>query len=181
MALLETNYWLITATCNMEFWNCLALGKTVAERDVKLDLCRSFGYDILCLTELWNQQAEKFDFCVSSIDPSDRAAGVGFLFSERIRPHVFKTGSCGSRIVWARIRGPVCNLVVVGVYLPHAGKKSLPHAEHVLEELGKFLDGLGPHECVIILGDLNAQLPRSVDGLTGKWTWSIQFNSIQLM
>ena len=161
---------------NLKFatWNCLALGKTEAEKDVKLDFCRLLGYDVLCLTELWNQQVEKFDFCVSSINLSDRAAGVGLLFSEQIRPHVIRTGSCGSRIVWARIRGPVCNLVVVGLYLPHAGKKKKPHAHHVLEELHNLLDGLGRHECVLILGDLNAQLPRSVDGLTGKWTHSIK-------
>ena len=45
--------------------------------------------------------------------------------------------------------------------------------EHVLEKLNTFISGLGRHECVIVLGDLNAQLPRSVSGLTGKWTWSI--------
>ena len=154
-------------------WNCLSLGKTEAEREGKLAFCRELGYDVLCLTELWNQQSDREDFVVSDINRTDRAAGVGLLFSKRILPFVKRTGSCGARIVWARINGPTCNLVLVGVYLPHAGKKSQPHAEHVLLKLCEFLEGLGRHECVVILGDLNAQLPRNVEGITGRWTWSI--------
>ena len=72
------------------------------------------------------------------------------------------------------MEGPTCDLVLVGVYLPHSGKKALPHAFHVLGELRKFLAGLGPHDCVLILGDLNAQLGRCIEGITGKWTWSIE-------
>ena len=153
-------------------WNCLGLGKSDEERDAKIDYCRSLGYDILCLTELWNHQRTKSDFLVSAVDKKDRPAGVGLLFSERLRPYVTSTGACGSRIVWARIKGPTCNLVVVGVYLPHSKRKSAPHAHEVLKQLSALMGSFGSHECVIILGDLNAQLPRNKTGLTGRWTLS---------
>lgn len=43
-------------------WNYLALGETEPDREWKLDFCRSLGYDVLCLSELWNQQLESDDF-----------------------------------------------------------------------------------------------------------------------
>ena len=48
----------------------------------------------------------------------------------------------------------------------------MPHAHNVLKELEQFLTKLGRHECVMVLGDLNAQFPRGVSNLTGKWTMS---------
>ena len=73
---------------NLDAWNCLGLGKTEADRLTKLDYCRSLGSDVLCLTELWNQHSPAEDFVVSEVNPDDRAAGVGLLLSDRIRPHV---------------------------------------------------------------------------------------------
>ena len=160
---------------SLDAWNCLGLGKTQADRETKLDYCRGIGSDVLCLNELWNHHEEAEDFVVSDKDAKDRAAGVGLLLSARILPHVMDAGSEGARIAWVRIRGPTCNLFIVGVYLPHSRRKAKPHARDVLERLEKFLRGrLGRHDCLIILGDFNAQLPRGFPGLTGKWTLSIQ-------
>ena len=160
---------------SFDAWNCLGLGKSPAEKATKLDYCRSIGSDVLCINELWNQQIEAEDFAVSEINKKDRPAGVGLLFSARILPFVRRTGSVGARIVWARIRGPTCNIVVVGIYLPHSKRKAKPHAQDVLDKLEDFIKHqVGSHECLIILGDLNAQLPRLVPGLTGRWTLSIQ-------
>ena len=150
----------------------MGLGKNEAEIRTKLEYCRSLNFDALCLTELWNHQTAEADFVVSTKNRKDRAGGVGILLGPKLLPYVVKTGSEGSRIVWVRIRGPTCNLVIVGVYLAHSKRKSSPHAEHTLRKLQTFLNSLGRHECVSILGDLNAQLPRNVDGLTGKWTLS---------
>ena len=159
---------------NFTTWNSLGLGKYDVEKRTKLDYCRLLGFDALCLTELWNHQAAESDFVVSARDKKDRAAGVGILLSDRLRRHVKETGSEGARIVWVRVRGPTCNLLIVGVYLAHSKRLATPQAGDTLEILQRFLNAQGRHECVIILGDLNAQLPRNVTGLTGRWTLSKQ-------
>ena len=64
---------------NLTTWNCLALGETEADREWKLDFCRSIGYDVLCLTELWNQQLASDDFVVSDIDRNDRQGGRSWI------------------------------------------------------------------------------------------------------
>ena len=67
----------------LETWNCLGLGRTNDERDAKIEYCRTLGYDILCLTELWNCQRTLRDFVVSAVDKKDRPTDVGLVFGER--------------------------------------------------------------------------------------------------
>ena len=78
------------------------------------------------------------------------------------------TGCRGPRIVFARIRASPCNLFVVCVYIPHSGRQS-PSAEDTLYELEDLLNSAPLHDCVIVLGDFNAKLPRSNGKQTGRW------------
>ena len=64
-------------------WNCLGLGRTNDERDAKIEYCHTLGYDILCLTELWNCQRTLRDFVVSAVDKKDRPTDVGLVFDEK--------------------------------------------------------------------------------------------------
>ena len=76
--------------------------------------------------------------------------------------HVIHTGCRGPRIVFARIRASPCNLFVVCVYIPHSGRQS-PSAADTMYELEDLLNSARLHDCVIVLGDFNAKLPRRHD------------------
>ena len=60
---------------------------------------------------------------------------------------------------WSKIRGPTCNIVIVIVYLSHESRGGgEPYAQDVIDELDEFIrTRIDRHECVIILGDLNAK------------------------
>ena len=49
-------------------------------------------------------------------------------------------GNEGTRVVWVRLAGPVYNLFVIVVYIPHKGRKNVPFAQDTIEEIKK-LDG----------------------------------------
>lgn len=90
-------------------WNCRSL---TFER---FEYCKSLGYDILALTELWRKQDKFLDstnqFIVGQAKiqkkgkdkgkprfPDDRAAGVGILLSARMQAKVMSSGSEGERV-----------------------------------------------------------------------------------
>ena len=74
----------------------------------------------------------------------------------------------GSRIVWARIEGPICNLFVIVVYIPHKGRVN-PSAHDTISQIKELLSTIRRYDCVILMGDFNCQLWRNVQGCTGKW------------
>ena len=153
-------------------WNPRSLTKE------RFEYCKSLGYDVLALTELWRNQG-KFQnktkrFIVSEQIlhkdgpkkgeprfPNDRPAGVGILLSPRMTQKVHSFGSHGERICWVRLRGPFCNLYVVAVYLPHRGRV-MPSQEDTLADLQKVLADIPPHDCVCLLGDFNEQLQADI-------------------
>ena len=68
--------------------------------------------------------------------PEDKETGVGILLSDRLEKKVTSFGSEGERICWVRIRGPVCHLFVVVIYLPHRGRTT-PAQDDTLADLQK--------------------------------------------
>ena len=102
--------------------------------------------------------------------PSDRAAGVGILLSPTTQSKYIRIahGSTCERICWVRIKGPVCNLFVIEVYLPHS-KRINPSTPNTVEILQKLLQEVPQGDCILVMGDLNVQLPANVKPLTGKW------------
>ena len=94
---------------------------------------------------------------------------MGILLSDRLEKKVTSFGSEGERVCWVRIRGPVCHLFVVAVYLPHRGR-TVPSQDDTLADLQKVLSNVPAHDCMCVLGDLNEQVEANIQGLTGKWT-----------
>ena len=101
----------------MTTWKCKNL---TFER---YNYCKSLGYDVLSLTELWDKKGKFQDavkeFIVSEAIqhkkgpnkgktrfPQDKAAGVGILLSIRMQNKVMTFGSAGARVCWVRLRGP---------------------------------------------------------------------------
>ena len=155
-------------------WNCWSMSNE------RYHYCKGLQYDILGLTELHNTQA-KVQFqhktwihsAPAAIDAngkcSDPAAGVAIMLSPRMAAKTLDTGHVGTRIAWVRLKGPVCNLFYIVVYIPHKGRTVAPKADDTIAQLAGLLQTVRRSECVIIGGDFNCQLQRSVPGCTGKW------------
>ena len=72
----------------------------------------------------------------------------------------------GSRIVYARIRASPCNLFVVCVYVPRAGRQNHSFTD-TLGDLGALLTSVPIQDCTGVIGDFDAKLN---DGRqTGRW------------
>ena len=82
---------------------------------------------------------------------------------------VHSFGSEGERVCWVHLSGPVCDLFVVTVYLPHRGRVA-PDQNQTLADVRKVLADIPARDCICLLGDFNEQLKANLDGVTGKWT-----------
>ena len=100
---------------------------------------------------------------------TDTAAGVAILLSRRAATNVLGRGHVGTRIAWVRLAGPICNLFIVVVYIPHKGRTKAPTAQDTMQQLKTLLSTVPKSDCVILGDDLNCQLQRNVPGCTGKW------------
>ena len=94
------------------------------------EYAKSLNYDILGLGELHNKQLEEHYKCKrwicserSEVDEQgydpDPAAGVAMLLSPRMADRILDSGCVGSRIVYARLAGPVCNLFAMMTHVSH--------------------------------------------------------------
>ena len=90
------------------------------------------------------------------------------LFSDRIAESVIHRDCRGPRIVYARIRASPCNLFVVCIYVPRSAIQN-PSQSDTLAELDSLLIRAPHHDCMIVLGDFNAKLPRNSGKQTGRW------------
>ena len=73
-----------------------------------------------------------------------------------------------TRGCWVRIRGPVCNLLIIEVYLPP--EHSRTSCIELLRDLRELLEVCSEHDCVILLGDFNVHLPRNYGKVTGQFS-----------
>ena len=149
----------------------------------RFDYCKSLGYDVLAVTELWRTQ-NKFQtsdkgFIVgeAKIDketeeprfPKDKAAGVGIILSQAAQQKVLSFGSVGERVCFVRLKGPVCNLFIVATYFPHRGRVC-PGQGDTTEDLHEALKQAQANDCIVLLGDLNEQLGPNIPNRTGRWS-----------
>ena len=104
------------------------------------------------------------------VNDQDKAAGVGILLSERAQQKYLSHGSPCERICWVKLKGPTVNLFIVAVYMPHRARVR-PAQHNTMSELKRLLKQAPSNDCIILLGDFNEQLPPSMDGCTGKWTY----------
>ena len=114
------------------------------------EYAKSLKYDILGLAELHNNQTNdnykgRNWICSerSAVDEqgydADPAAGVAILLSPRFAERILDSGWEGSRIVWARLAGPVCNLFVVVTYIPHRGRTKKPFTTDTIKKIKELL------------------------------------------
>ena len=151
---------------------------------LRFNYCKNLGFDVLAITELWRSAKKFTDGTVSFIHsepkldkntgapsfPGDVASGVGILLSERAQSQYMRHGSPCERIAWVRLKGPVTNLFVIAVYVPHRARVE-PCQQDTLRSLIELLKQVPKNDCVVLLGDFNEQLPGNVEMLTGKWAF----------
>ena len=130
---------------NLRFacWNCWSYSN---ERHA---FCKELNYDVLALTELHNKQNNP-NFSSELWIPSeqaevdeqgkskDPAAGVAILLSKRMRRYIDNAGHVGTRIAWVRIRGPICPIFFIAVYIPHK-YRTAPTATETLAKLDALI------------------------------------------
>ena len=123
--------------------------------------------DVTVLSELHgahtSRACSQFVTC-GDPEAGDPAAGVGIALSKRAAGLVFDSGYIGSRIVWVKMRGWMCDMCVIGVYIPHRFRKRAPFQQDTLEQLRLFADSLPPSMCRVILGDFNCKIGRKETG-----------------
>ena len=76
-----------------------------------------------------------------------------------------------------RLRGPICPIFFVVVYVPHK-YRAIPQAGYTLAELEALLKTVPKNDCVVVCGDFNCQLKRNVAGLTDKWSMTQKFEKV---
>ena len=92
------------------------------------------------------------------------------LLSEQEKNQYMRHGSSCERIVWVRLKGSSVNLFIVSVYLPHNARVTSCFQD-TMEELTKLTKQIPKNDYIILIGDFNVQLPRSKEGLAGKWSY----------
>lgn len=127
----------------MDYWNCWSYSN---ERHA---YCKGLKYD-MTLTEQHNKQNNPNfttqNWITSEDAPVDKqgnsqdpATGVSILLSKRLGQYVDKSGSVGARITWVRIRGSVCPIFFVTVYVPHKYRDSYLQSEDTIVSLDVLL------------------------------------------
>ena len=99
-----------------------------------------------------------------------RSRRVAIMLSNRMADKLIDEGHVGTRIAWARISGPVCNIFFIVTYIPHKGRTCPPYVQDTIKQLKKLLQIVCKSDCVILTGDFNCQLQRNIQGCTGKWS-----------
>ena len=77
------------------------------------------------------------------------------MLSARMADKVISEGHVGTRIAWVRIKGPVCNIFFIVVYIPHKGRKQKPTAQDTIAQLKQLLQSIRKSDCVVLGGDFN--------------------------
>lgn len=148
-------------------WNVNGLSQ------LRLDVVDALGYDCVLLAETKGAHRE-FEsaryVCCGDVPASDRGAGAGIRLSQRAADAVLARGHRGHRLVWVRLEGVLHNIFVLGGYVPYAGKSTPPFQAEILDEVDDMLRTLpAPGDMVILLGDFNSRLGRSMEGVSGRF------------
>ena len=89
------------------------------------------------------------------------------MLSARFASRQLHRGRIGTRGWWVRIQGPVCNLLIICIYLPPMYSKA--EVVVLMKGLRAVLNDRSLHDCVILLGDFNVKFPRKYQNIIGPY------------
>ena len=153
-------------------YNIHNFGFKKADSKFNCSHCKYFSHGAFCVTETWNSQRH-FEFwncvtCAENTFGKDRPSGVCIIPSDKFAVKQGNRGKLGTRGCWVRTRGPVFNVLIIGVYLsPNHSRAACIELIRVLREL---LENCSEHDCIILLGDFNVHLPRNYGNVTGQFS-----------
>ena len=81
---------------------------------------------------------------------------------------ILDSGCVGSRIKWVRLTGPVFNMFVIVMYVSHRGRTKASYVKDIIKLIQNLLSTMNKTDCVILMGDLNCEIQRNVNGCTGQ-------------
>ena len=129
-------------------FNVRSLGRKRQDADFYYSHLESLNHDALGLTEMWGSQQHYESWncvtCTPNLSGED---------SKRFASRQLNRGRLGTRGCWVRIQGPVCNLLLICIYLPPIGSKT--EVVTIMKGLRKVLEDRSQHDCVVLLGDFN--------------------------
>ena len=138
-------------------FNIHSFGCKRADSEYNYSYCESLNHDASCITETWNTQRHFESWrCVVSkenLSGKDRPAEVCIILSKRFASLQMNRGNLGTRGCCVRIKVPVCNLLIIGIYLP--SQYSRATAVELLKALKELLQNCSEHDCIILLGDFS--------------------------
>ena len=145
-------------------WNCGGLS------NVTMSICKDLGYDILGITETHGWNRDPHALYSERPPPGDKYSGCCIALSPHARRAVMHSGTVGSRIVFARLRGRPFNLFLICIYVPHKGRTE-PAQVDTYCQLEELLETVPKRDAVILLGDFNSRLHRHAGNgrLVGRW------------
>ena len=109
---------------------------------MKLDM------DIVCLTETHKWRDKDHLTIYSDLPPKDdKWSGVALVLNKRISKYVICSGSINSRLIYCRLRGHSCNILVIGVYIPQRKRKN-PDQEDTYSQVESLLANVSRRDCV---------------------------------
>ena len=97
--------------------------------------------------------------------------GVCIMISQRFASRQLHRGRIGTRGCWVRIQGPVCNLLLICIYLPPLYSKA--DVVILLKGLREVLRDRSLHDCVVLLGDFNVKFPRRYQNIIGPYVYKL--------
>ena len=97
--------------------------------------------------------------------------GVCIMISQRFASRQLHRGRIGTRGCWVRIQGPVCNLLLICIYLPPLYSKA--DVVILLKGLREVLRDRSLHDCVVLLGDFNVKFPRRYQNIIGTYAYKL--------
>jgi exonuclease III len=137
--------------------------------------------DVLALTECYKsiQPFARAGLLVAETPPvGDRAGAAAIALSPKAQGMVISSGSKGSRLCWVRLKGAFNNLFIVSAYIPHKHRHQSPFQEDTLGELQVLINTLScKGDCVIVMGDMNAKIQRSLKGVSGRFSMHAKADS----
>ena len=141
--------------------NVRSLGQLRRDSDYHYSYIKGLNHDATGLTEMWNTHTRYESWtCVTSAPcGDDKPSGVCIILSERFASRQLNRGRIGSRGCWIRVQGPVCNLLLMCVYLPPLYTKAAEFVA-VMKGIREVLADRSLHDCVILFGDFNVKFPR---------------------
>ncbi|XP_039430127.1 uncharacterized protein LOC120413396 [Culex pipiens pallens] len=147
-------------------WNCRSLNFLGFQFALANEL-QPRNFDVVALQEVCLEEEQVLDWPGRQTDSrfflsggKDKKLGTGFIVRGKMQDRVFGFTAISERMCKLRIRGRFFNYSIINVHCPHE-EKTDDEKEAFYATLEEVYDGCPRQDVKIIIGDMNARLPRN--------------------